>query len=279
MQVYHYVLNAGIATLKQLLILVGPVILLAFVMHFLALANEKLSYKVFGRKAYLYLFAWLGTSVHELGHAFFALLFGHKITDIQLFSPKGEGGSLGYVSHSYNKSNLYQRIGNLFIGIGPILFGTLVLFVLLHFMFQFQWQQINTITINKSIFQSFDNFLFFCRHVFEGFGLFLKQIFYGDHSNWWKMAILIYVLFSVGSSITLSGSDISGASSGFIVLVISLFVFNLGTLWMGNFTITFFSFCNKYLSGFYYLMLFSMLVSLMFILMLVFLNAIKTMFK
>lgn len=279
MQLYEYIMEAGFATLKQLLILLGPVLLLAFFMHFLALLNEKLSYKVFGRKAYLYLFAWLGTSVHELGHAFFALLFGHKITDIQLFSPKGEGGSLGYVSHSYNKRNLFQRIGNFFIGIGPILFGTLLLFVLLFFLFRFQWEQLNTITFTKSAFSNYDSFIVFCKQILIGFKLFLKQIFLSQHSQWWKIAVLIYILFSVGSSITLSKSDVSGAGSGFVVFVLTLFVFNLSTLWIGDFTLKFFTFCNQYLSGFYYLMLFSMLISLVFIVLLVLLNAIKNVFK
>ncbi|MGO0807158.1 hypothetical protein ACTPEF_24675, partial [Clostridioides difficile] len=33
-------------------------------------------------------------------------------------------GILGYVSHSYKKDNLYQSIGNFFIGIAPIIGGT-----------------------------------------------------------------------------------------------------------------------------------------------------------
>ncbi|MGO0916500.1 hypothetical protein ACTPEM_26060, partial [Clostridioides difficile] len=36
-------------------------------------------------------------------------------------------GILGYVSHSYKKDNLYQSIGNFFIGIAPIIGGTIMI--------------------------------------------------------------------------------------------------------------------------------------------------------
>ena len=74
--------------------------------------------------------AWIGTPIHELGHAFMCLVFGHKITEMKLFQ-NSEDGKLGYVRHSYNTSNIYQKIGNFFIGIAPILSGTGVILLLM----------------------------------------------------------------------------------------------------------------------------------------------------
>ncbi|HSO87315.1 MAG TPA: M50 family metallopeptidase [Draconibacterium sp.] len=85
--IWDYILNAGIATLTQLLVLLGPLIILALIMNFIARKNENLSYKVLGQKIYLYVFGWLGTSVHELGHAIFAIIFAHKVSEIKLFTP------------------------------------------------------------------------------------------------------------------------------------------------------------------------------------------------
>ncbi|WP_221073224.1 hypothetical protein [Vibrio alfacsensis] len=57
----------------------------------------------------------IGIPLHELSHAAFALLFGHKIKSVKWYSISGDA----YVHHSYNKNSKYQRLGNLFIAIAP----------------------------------------------------------------------------------------------------------------------------------------------------------------
>jgi len=47
---WNYLLDAGITTLTQLIILIGPILMLAFIMNFIARKNENLSYKVLGQK-------------------------------------------------------------------------------------------------------------------------------------------------------------------------------------------------------------------------------------
>ncbi|MGL5576587.1 MAG: hypothetical protein ACRDCW_13700, partial [Sarcina sp.] len=76
----------------------------------------------------------IGTTVHETSHYLMAKLFGHKVSDIKLFSLELKSETLGYVRHSYNKRNYYQRIGNFFIGVAPILIGTGVVILLLKFL-------------------------------------------------------------------------------------------------------------------------------------------------
>ena len=266
--VLNYFLDNLILTGLQILLGFGPMLFLAFIMNFIAGFNEKMSYKLMGQKSYLYTFGWLGTAVHELGHAFFALVFFHKITDIQLFSPKGHGGSLGYVAHSYNKRNIYHRIGNFFIGLGPILFGSLVLFFVAYLLFNLSFDKISSVQFDRKAMGSFQSFVHFLEDIFKLQFEILRTIFYGSNSIWWKMLIFLYILFSVGSSVTLSKSDISSSVGGFLFFVIVLLLFNLATTWYSVISNTLFTYVTPLISIVNVLILFAMLFNLIFSLIL-----------
>lgn len=77
-----------------------------------------------------FLFSFIGTPLHELSHAFMCLVFGHKITDMRLLILDPNSNVAGYVSHTYNKNNFYQNLGNFFIGIAPILGGFLTVSII-----------------------------------------------------------------------------------------------------------------------------------------------------
>ncbi|QIL50058.1 hypothetical protein G7084_01220 [Weissella coleopterorum] len=79
--------------------------------------NMAISSNRFGQKIW---WAWLGIIVHELSHAVIAVLFGHQIQSISFLQPADARGTLGYVEHTYDPHNWYQKLGNFFIGIAPI---------------------------------------------------------------------------------------------------------------------------------------------------------------
>ncbi|SCH45287.1 MULTISPECIES: hypothetical protein [unclassified Romboutsia] len=97
----------------------------------ITLINKKLNkylYWIFDSNS-LTITGIIGVPVHEVSHYIIAKLFNHKVSDIKLYRPieSKNDGVLGYVSHSYSRSSLYQKIGNFFIGIGPIIMGPLVI--------------------------------------------------------------------------------------------------------------------------------------------------------
>ena len=118
--------------ITQFIAIVGIIYIYGFAVWGL----NRLFYRTLGGNAHGVCVAtgFIGTPVHELGHAIFCLLFLHRITDMKLFTPSADDGVLGYVSHAYNKKNIYHQIGNFFIGVGPILFGSAVLFLLMYFL-------------------------------------------------------------------------------------------------------------------------------------------------
>jgi hypothetical protein len=273
-KILDYTVDAGISTLTQLFVLIGPLIVLAVVMNFIARKNENLSYEVLGQKIYLYVFGWLGTAVHELGHAIFAIIFAHKISELKLFTP-GSGKSLGHVKHSYSKGNPYQTLGNFFIGIGPILLGAALLWMATWLLFNlnvFNLAAKYEVNITHRLFTSFSLVKELTADIYSSI-LDIYHVIITDHGDyWWKVVLFAWIFYSIGSSVTLSSSDIKGAFSGFIYFVFLLFIFNLATFWKNEFATRLFERTGNQLSGFYFLIILSMGLNILFITVLFLLN-------
>jgi hypothetical protein len=273
-QTWDYLLDAGFATLAQLFILLGPVLILSLMMNFVARKSELLGLRVFGTKGYLYIFGWLGTSVHELGHAIFAIIFAHKVSEIKLFTPSS-GKSLGHVKHSYTKGNPYQTLGNFFIGLGPVLLGSFLLFGVTWFLFGlniFQVARKYEVVFDSGLFQSFGSLKNATINIGQGVWETFRFIITTPGSNWWKLLLFFYLFYAIGSSISLSTSDIKGAFRGFIYFAILLFLFNIATIWLGDFLSSLFAKINNYLSGFYFLIILSLGLNIAFIILLGIIN-------
>ena len=116
-----YLWGAITTTLSHLFILLGPALILASLMNMVATWVGRQGYRALGYRGFLFGVSWLGVAVHELGHVIFCFLFLHKVERVRFFDPSSLDGSLGSVEHRYRRNNIYQEIGNFFIGIGPII--------------------------------------------------------------------------------------------------------------------------------------------------------------
>lgn len=200
----------------------GLLFVLALLQNLISSKVQLLSARVLGYRTYLYSLAIVGVPIHELGHLVFALLFGHKITEVKLFQTQGD--TLGYIRHSYNPKNLYHLIGNVFIGAGPILFGSLLLYLAAHFIFDWTFssyvysvepmQQLSSVS---AMFSSLGNAVFSCGSL-------------------WRIVLFSYLVLAIGSNITLSKADLQGVAKGVLPLFLLIFLFNLSTLWIDGFT-------------------------------------------
>ncbi|OSX96169.1 hypothetical protein S3E15_02648 [Bacillus mycoides] len=122
MEFVNSIFQTLLTSVIQLFSLIGVIIVIGFILGYLESLTRTYWSRAFGRKGFL-LTAWIGVPVHELGHAIMCLLFRHKIVATQFFPTDTSQGALGYVQHQYNQKSVYQRIGNFFIGIGPIISG------------------------------------------------------------------------------------------------------------------------------------------------------------
>ncbi|MGN0822658.1 MAG: metalloprotease family protein, partial [Candidatus Gallimonas sp.] len=181
----------------QILFTVGAIVSFGFL---IAACNRRF-YANFGSRSrtVCYVTGFLGTPVHECSHALFCLLFGHKITEIKLFQTNAEDGTLGYVHHSYNRKNLYQRAGNFFIGIAPVLVISALLFLLYDLLLPEATSEI--VALFGGLGLSENAFGFF-KGVFRAIGIFFSDV------GSWQFWIFLLVGAFPALHMTLSKADV-----------------------------------------------------------------------
>ena len=166
-------------------------------------------YRNFGSKgrAVCYATGFVGTPVHEASHALMCLIFGHRIVEIKFFQPNSSDGTLGYVRHSYNPKNIYQKVGCLFIGIAPVLVGALILagllYLLLPELFGAVSAEIAAVDFAEDTGASFG-------HIWRSFVLMFSYI------GTWQWWVFLLIGSLIALHMTLSKEDIKGALSGII---------------------------------------------------------------
>lgn len=216
----------------------GTFLLFGYIYSIIEKRNTKYLLYTFGSAGILFT-GVIGTTIHELGHLIMCIIFKHKITDFQLFNFKGYKyeETLGYVSHRYNENSIYQQVGNFFIGVGPIISGTLFIILSFRLLLPHMYSLIdiqnyvnylNEVNLGNII------LLFFslCKSLF----LMLFNIKNLSNINFY---IFIYLMTCVSTHISLSKKDFQNSIIGifsifmiyFIVcLFFIIFNFNLNDL-------------------------------------------------
>ena len=184
-----------------------PGILVAALMQECSRLIREWLISIFGRTGFIYL-TMPGVVIHELSHLFFCLIFQHKIVKVNLFSPQ-EDGTLGMVQHSYDSRNIFQRIGNFFIGSAPVWGGMLAMCLF------------SRLLLPDSLFSGdpVARLAEFC-----------------SISLWhcWQSWLWLYLMLTIGSHISLSDADFHSVTDGigFLVLLPLILCVLLG--WAGN---------------------------------------------
>jgi hypothetical protein len=250
--VLSYLWAAILASLTQIGIFLVPGLVLTLIMNYASTLMQRRALATIGKSWFLGLFGWLGTVIHELGHAFFCLIFRHKITAMKLFDPDPETGTLGYVEHTYDSSNIYQLAGNFFIGIGPILLGTALIYILLFLLLGLNpFNFVTNVDLATPHIYSWGILTTIIQTFWTSSTGLISEIFSGNNLSTWQLYVFIYLAFAIGSSITLSPSDIKGTLKGLSVILILVFIFNLATVWAGDLTSNIFKGTISYFLVFY----------------------------
>ena len=197
---------------------------------FVVWACQLLFIKILGRGGYktVLVSSVIGTPIHDMGHAIMCLLFGHRIEKMVLWQPRSADGTLGYVQHTYNRSNLYHRLGNLFIGTGPIFSGMAVLCLGLYFAFPGAWSAYSATVMplvarNAPVTEFLSAGVSIVPHMLREFGSGAVAL--------WAQILAVLVMLSVSLHINLSPADIKGSLNALVpYLVLALLVTVVTTL-------------------------------------------------
>jgi tryptophan-rich sensory protein len=208
----------------QLFSLIGVIIVIGFILGYLESLTRTYWSRAFGRKGFL-LTAWIGVPVHELGHAIMCLVFRHKIIATQFFPTDTSQGALGYVQHQYNQKSVYQRIGNFFIGIGPIISGITALILLMRYFVPDSYSLFNT-NLEKTVTSASIN-LDMIQNMFLSTFFLLKSLFTMNNLLTPSFWLFLFIAICISAHIALSKPDIKGSIDGVIVMFIILFLFNI----------------------------------------------------
>lgn len=223
-------LNILIESFLNLVSILGVFIFFGFLFNIIETKNNQLIQQSLGEKIIIFT-GFVGTVVHELSHTVMALIFNHKIVKIELFRPRKyrEDGVLGFVRHTYNPNSIYQQVGNFFIGIAPMIFGTLSI-LLLFVIFSNGSHQIFVNNLNISLYadyiQSFNYLDFFKLLVHDAFFLF-KTIFSFEYIFNIKHLIMLFLIYSITTHMTLSIADLKGSFKGLLACFALVFIITL----------------------------------------------------
>jgi hypothetical protein len=232
MTVLIFIKDLLLATLSQMASLFAGLFVFGLLIQFVSQLTFKSLEKSFGSRG-VYLVAWLGTPIHELGHALFCVIFGHRIESISLFRPDPATGTLGYVYHKWNPKNPWQVLGNFFIGVGPMVLGCAGLFALFYFLIPGSagvWDSlsdsINAVSGGSLIAGYF--------HVFGNATLaIIRIIFNPANLPLWQFWLFLYLSLCIASNIRLSWADFKGSLSGLGCILLPFLLMNLIFLLVG----------------------------------------------
>lgn len=181
-----------------------PVVIILSLTYICRNSERALDSSTFGPKAEIY-FGFIGIMVHETSHFLMAVIFNHRINDMQLLvlpsrvNLESKHPVLGYVNQSYNPNSVYQTIGNAFIGTAPIYGCTAALYGIYRLftpsLFNFMTKTLTEIVHNPLSF-SFKDFIFNFTDLFK---YDLKSI------------VFVLIAFYLITNITLTGFDLSNA--------------------------------------------------------------------
>ncbi len=197
--------------LTMIAMFLAPFVAFALIIHWFERITQQRLAERFGWGSVLWT-GWLGTPIHELSHVAMCKLFRHNVDEVALFQPDRESGRLGYVKHSWRAGNWFEEIGNLFIGIAPLMGGSVALAILLWIFYP------AAASAAVEVSQSADTNVGIIDQTWAVAWQIGSEILAFQNLYTPRFWIFLYLVLCVGSHMAPSRSDYNGASRGVLLV-------------------------------------------------------------
>lgn len=224
MNVFLSILNLLGTSLVQLVYLLGVLIASGLLLGYLEKLSNSFLVRSFGMRGVL-ITAWLGTPIHELGHLLMCFLWGHRVTQVKLLQLNSPDGVLGYVEHEYHRNSLYQRVGNFFIGLGPLFSGIGSLLLGMYFLVPESFAAFQLEIKQQVVIGKLD--LNVLRVVGDAGSVIGKSLFTIENLLQPSFWLFLLIAISISSHIALSRADIQNAANGLATIFFIVLLFNV----------------------------------------------------
>lgn len=219
----------AVRSLAAFLSTVGVLTLFGLLMGLIEGVSTRYLYQLLGWGG-IVLTGFIGTPVHELCHWLMCKVFTLPVAEVALFRPVAgrTDGVLGYVNYSYNPSSLWQRLGCFFVGIAPMLLGTVVLLVLVRLLLPEAFAAVK-VRAGAAARQG-SGPVAVAGAVCAGFFAGLGQL-----RRWGILRgiVCLYLLLSISTHMTLSPADLRGASAGLVAVAALCICYALVSMLLG----------------------------------------------
>lgn len=232
----NYLINNLLLSLKYSIFFVMILLFFGIIFTFIEKRNSLSIHSVSGRRG-LIITGMIGTIIHELSHIIMCLIFRHEITDFALFRPYKSryDGIMGYVNHSCNKKSIYQITGNFFIGISPIIFGTLFLILSMYIFLPSKFEILTDLYARNMVYLANINNIHDSINVLINIIItIIFNILPIKQESTIMYLIYIYIMYSVTTHMDLSKEDIKNSKSGFLFFFLLVFIFNIIMISLGG---------------------------------------------
>lgn len=211
----EFLITKFIDTIVFLANTVGIFLIFGLLFKLLSSEIQKLEIDLFGLFSYIIIYPFV--IIHELSHLIMAIIFTNRITEVKLLNFSNDN-TLGYVSFSKVNSNfkirnLYQNIGDFYVGLAPIIIGSGLFLIISKF-------------INNDLFNSIIKLSEKNETIFDLLASF-KNVNNLQYIFNFNFILVIFIIFSISSLFLLSKSDWEGCLQGIPYLVMTMFVVNV----------------------------------------------------